>query len=51
MVAGYFLLEYYLYSLGPALVSLPGNILQAVASLACGLPLTAIVRRSRLFSL
>lgn len=51
MVAGYFLVEYYLYSLGPALVSLPGNILQAVASLACGLPLTAIVRRSRLFSL
>ena len=51
MVADYFLVEYYLYSLGPALVSLPGNILQAVASLACGLPLTAIVRRSRLFSL
>ena len=51
MVAGYFLVEYYLYSLGPALVSLPGNILQAVASLACSLPLTAIVRRSRLFSL
>ena len=49
IVAGYFLVEYYLYSLGPALLRLPGNIPQALASLSCGLPLTAIVQRSRLF--
>jgi uncharacterized membrane protein len=45
MVSGYFLVEYYLYSLGPALASLPGNGIQALASLICGLPLAAALKR------
>ena len=45
MVGGYFTVEFFLYSLGPALASLPGNGLQAVVSLACGLPLAALLRR------
>ena len=48
MVGGYFLVEWYLYSLGPALASLPGNLLQAGASLVCGVPLAAALQRSRL---
>ena len=45
MVVGYFLVELLLYSLGPALASLPGNLLQAVASLVLGLPLALTLRR------
>jgi uncharacterized membrane protein len=45
MVGGYFLVERYLYSLGPALASLPGNTLQAAASLVCGMPLAAALQR------
>ncbi len=45
MVGGYFMVELVLYSLGPALGSLPGNCLQAVVSLACGVPLAAMLRR------
>lgn len=46
MVAGYFLVELWLYSLGPALGSLLGNVVQACASLACGLPLAVALQRS-----
>ena len=49
MVAGYFLVEWFLYSPGPALASLPGNAVQAGASLVCGLPLAAALHRSGLF--
>ena len=45
MVGGYFVVELLLYSLGPALASLPGNSLQAVVSLACGIPLAGLLRR------
>jgi uncharacterized membrane protein len=47
MVGGYFLVEWYLYSLGPALASLPGNALQAAASLVVGLPLATALQRSQ----
>ena len=50
MVGGYFLVEWYLYSLVPAFASLPGNILQAAASLICGVPLAAALQRSGLKS-
>ena len=50
MVVGYFLVEWYLYSLGPALGSLPGNAVQAAASLVAGLPLAAALQRSGLFN-
>jgi len=46
MVSGYFLVEWYLYSFGPALASLPGNVIQALSSLICGLPLAAALQRS-----
>ena len=46
MVFGYFAVEVCLYSLVPALASLPGNVVQAVASLGAGLPLAAVLRRS-----
>lgn len=49
MVAGYFLVELWLYSLGPALGSLSGNVVQALASLVCGLPLAAALQRSGVF--
>lgn len=45
MVAGYFLVEWQLYSLAPALASLAGNGAQAGASLVCGLPLAAALHR------
>ena len=45
MVSGYFLVEWHLYSLAPALASLPGNVFQAVVSLACGLPLAHALQR------
>lgn len=50
MVGGYFLVEWHLYSLVPALASLPGNILQAAASLVCGVPLAVALQRSGLKS-
>ena len=50
MVAGYFSVELWLYSLGPALASLPGNLLQAGASLVLGLPLALALRRLELKS-
>ena len=48
MVSGYFLVEWHLYSLGPALASMPGNALQAAVSLVCGLPLAGALQRSGL---
>jgi len=45
MVAGYFLAEFSLYGPGPALASLWGNVVQGAASLACGVPLAAALRR------
>ena len=48
MVAGYFLVEWYLYSMGPALASLSGNLFQAAASLVCGLPLSVALGKSGL---
>jgi uncharacterized membrane protein len=45
MVLGYFLVEYRLYGPGPALFSLWGNVVQGAASLACGLPLAAVLQR------
>ena len=48
MVSGYFLVEWHLYSLGPALASLPGNVLQAAVGLVCGLPLATALQRSGL---
>ena len=47
MVAGYFAVELFLYSLGPALASLPGNLFQAGASLVLGLLLALLLRRTR----
>jgi uncharacterized membrane protein len=47
MVTGYFVVELMLYSLGPAMASLPGNFLQAGASLVLGLLLVLALRRSR----
>ena len=41
MVAGYFAVECQLYSLGPALASLPGNTAQGAAGALCGIPLAA----------
>jgi uncharacterized membrane protein len=38
MVLGYFLVETQLYGWGPALASVPGNVVQAGASVAIGLP-------------
>ena len=49
MVAGYFLVEWKLYSWVPALASLPANAVQAGASLLIGLPLAALLGRSGLF--
>ena len=37
MVIEYFVVEIFFYSIGPALASLPGNLLQAGASLVVGL--------------
>ena len=45
MVAGYFSVELFLYGLGPALASLPGNLVQAGVSLVLGLPLALALRR------
>ncbi|MEW6750821.1 MAG: ECF transporter S component [Candidatus Latescibacterota bacterium] len=47
MVAGYLLTEWHLYSIGPALASLPGNAVQAAASIAVGVPLAIALRRTR----
>jgi len=45
MVLGYFLVEWHLYSLPPALASLAGNMAQAGVSLVCGLPLAVALHR------
>ncbi|NKB69191.1 MAG: ECF transporter S component [Candidatus Latescibacteria bacterium] len=50
MVAGYFLVEWRLYSWAPALASLPANTIQAGASLLVGVPLAAVLGRSGLFA-
>ena len=47
MVVGYFAVELFLYSLAPALASLPGNLLQAGASLVLGLLLALALYRGR----
>ncbi len=44
MVAGYFAAECWLYSLGPAVASVPGNVAQALAGLAGGVPLAAALQ-------
>lgn len=45
MVLGYFAVEIQFYGLGPALVSLWGNVAQGAGSLLCGLPLAAALQR------
>ena len=47
MVAGYFLVEWQLYSMVPALASLAGNSVQAGVSLLCGVPLAVALARGR----
>ncbi len=44
MVAGYFIVEVALYGLGPALVELPGNILQAVVGCIVAIPIAYTIR-------
>ncbi len=46
MVIGYFFVEIFFYSIGPALASLPGNLLQAGASLVLGLLLFLALHRN-----
>ena len=46
MVIEYFVVEIFLYSIGPELASLPGNLLQAGASLVLGLLLVLALHRS-----
>ena len=48
MLLGYFLFAGILYGFGPALLNIPGNIVQGIAGLAIGIPLTGIVNRSKL---
>jgi len=48
MVFGYFLVEWQLFSLAPALASLLGNVAQAGVSLLCGVPLARALHRSGL---
>ncbi len=44
MVIGYLIVEVALYGLGPALVELPGNILQATVGCIVAIPLTYTIR-------
>jgi hypothetical protein len=46
MVIEYFVVEIFPYSIGPELASLPGNLLQAGASLVLGLLLVLALHRS-----
>ena len=46
MVAGYFVVEYFLYGLGAALAELPGNLLQATVGVLVGVSLYKIVLQS-----
>jgi uncharacterized membrane protein len=46
MVLGYFLVETQLYGWGPASASAPGNVVQAGASVALGLPVAAALWRA-----
>jgi len=45
MIVGYFVVEFHLYGLGPALVELPGNIFQASFGAVVAIPLSFAVRK------
>ena len=45
MVVGYFLVQYYMYGLGAALIELPFNIIQMLAAGIIGIPLSIVVAR------
>ena len=45
MIAGYFLVEWYLYGWGAALTEVPGNISQIAVGGGVGIPLAIIIRR------
>jgi len=45
MIAGYFIVELYLFGLGPALEELPGNIFQASFGVLVAIPLCFMVRK------
>ncbi len=46
MCAGYLVAEAFMFGIGPALVELPGNVLQNVAGALGGVPLALAVRRA-----
>ena len=46
MVCGYFVAECYLYSLPPALASLPGNTFQGLAGVVLGIAVAGILERA-----
>ena len=46
MVSGYFLTESFLYGWQPAVATIPGNAVQAVASLLVGIPVAAALARA-----
>ncbi len=46
MVAGYFIVEWYLYGIGGALQEIPGNAFQAVSGIVFSYLLTPVVRRA-----
>ncbi|MFA9496712.1 MAG: ECF transporter S component [Candidatus Bathyarchaeota archaeon] len=49
MVLGYFLVQYYMYGLGAALIELPFNVLQMVAGGIIGIPMSiALAQRMKL---
>ena len=50
MVSGYFAVEWLIYSLPPALASLPGNAMQGAAGMFAGIALAAALERSGLNS-
>ena len=50
MVSGYFAVEWLVYSLPPALASLPGNAMQGAAGMFTGVSLAAALERSGLKS-
>ena len=43
MVVGYFLVQYYMYGLGAALIEMPFNILQMVVGGIIGIPLSIVI--------